>query len=596
MEIALRGIGVSPGIAIGPAVTFGLRSIEVPRYRIDNIDAEKARFEEAIASTRVDIQKLYEYTAETLGSKHADIFLAHLMILEDVALRDEVERRLESESVNVEFIIDDTYQKYVAAMEKMDDVRLRERARDFTDVSGRLLRKLLSASVESLERLEHPSVIISHDLAPSDTAKMDRMNTLGMASDMGGPTSHTAILARAFEIPAVVGLKYVSTHTVAGDTVILDGDRGTLILRPTEATIHKYKAEKRRRDKGRKALLEADDKPSITLDGHDMPVMANIELPVELAQSIKVKAKGIGLYRTEYLFLNRSSLPSEAEQVEAYRDAAEAMKPEPVVLRTLDIGGDKFADHLHSGDESNPQLGWRSIRFCLERPDLFHTQLRAMFRASVHGNVQIMFPLISGVDEWRRVKETVREVCAQLENEGVPFDKDTPIGTMIEVPSAVEIADMLAKECDFFSIGTNDLIQYSLAVDRANELIAHMYEPAHPAVLRMIRRTVKAAHSNKIPCSVCGEMAGDPLFTEVLLGLGVTALSMSSVSVPMVRAEINSIHFSQARRLARRVIGMASSEDIKKLMQRRYARRRKNDVTLRDLKIDDPIGDVNGTH
>jgi phosphoenolpyruvate-protein phosphotransferase (PTS system enzyme I) len=581
VEIALRGIGVSPGIAIGPALTFGVQSLDVPKYTVQDKEAELRRFEEAVASVRDELQRLHDQVAQELGPKHADIFNAHLMLLEDVALRENVEGRLESEGWNVEFLLDNYMAHYSKVLESLEDPRFRERTQDLLDVGTRILRKLLNAEVENLEHLGHPCIVVAHDLAPSDTAKIDLVNTLGLATDLSGPTSHTAILARAFEVPAVVGLKSVGGHALPGDMVIVDGTNGRVILRPTDSTLREYEVEKAREDEARKALLQAeDDRPGVTLDGHEFTTQANIELPVEVAHGLKAKAQGVGLYRSEYLFLNRRSLPTEDEQYEAYSEVARAMNPAPVTLRTLDLGGDKFAAHLQWGEEMNPQLGWRAIRFCLERPDIFKAQLRAMLRASVHGNVRLMFPLISGLDELLRVKVVVREVQSDLERRAVHFDKGIEVGTMIEVPSAVAVADQLARECDFFSIGTNDLIQYGLAVDRSNERIAHMYDPAHPAILRMINQTVKASKAAKIPCGICGEMAGDPIFTEVLLGLGVDSLSMSAVSIPAVRAEIANIRLQLARRLARRVLAMGSATEIKKLLHKRFRSRRTFESSL----------------
>lgn len=594
MEIALRGIGVSPGIAIGPALTFGVKGLEIPKFTVDSVQDELARFEHALTAVRADLQRLHDRTNDALGPQHADIFKAHLMFLEDVTLREEIERRVAEEKLNSEFLVNDLMTRYTDVMASLDDPMFRERAQDMVDVGNRILTKLLNVDVENLEHLAHPSVVVAHDLSPSDTAKIDLVNTLGIATDLSGPTSHTAILARAFEIPAVVGLKYVGTYTQPGDTVIVDGKSGNVIIRPTESTLLRYQEAKRRTDSSRKALLEAEVKPSVTLDGCKIPIYANIELPVELSYSKKANAEGIGLYRTEYLFLNRSTLPTEDEQFHAYAEVAEAFPHAPVVLRTLDLGGDKFASHLQLANEMNPQLGWRAIRFCLERPDIFKAQLRAMFRASVHGNVQIMFPLISGLDELLRVKAVVREVCNDLERRGVPFRKDVAVGSMIEVPSAVEIADLLAKECAFFSIGTNDLIQYSLAVDRVNEKIAHMYEPAHPAVLRMIHRTVKAARSARIPCSICGEMAGDPAFTELFIGLGISSLSMSAVAIPAVRAEITSLRASHARKFAKRILKMGSVQEIREDMTNRYDQRHEDDAhaesySLADIESDSEL-------
>lgn len=574
MEIALVGIGVSPGIAIGPALAFDVRTLEIPRYAIVDTSEELARFDAARDSVRKDLERLYEQTAQELGKRHADIFQAHLMLLDDVTVRDEIVERLEQEKVNVEYLIDDLVTKYTKTLETVDDPRFRERTNDLLDVSSRILGRLLKTEFKTLEHLGRPSIVVAHDLSPSDTAKIDIANALGIVTDLGGPTSHTAILTRALEIPAVVGLKYAGVHVVPGDTLIVDGASGKVVIRPSEETLAQFTEEKKRTEEKRQALLLAErDRPSVTLDGVGIPVMANIELPVEISHSVKVNAQGVGLYRTEYLFLNRNSLPSEEEQYHAYSQVAAALNPASVTLRTLDLGGDKFASHLELAPEINPQLGWRGIRFCLERPDVFKAQLRAMLRASVHGNVQIMFPMISGIEELRDVKRMLDEVKNDLEMREIPFNKDIKIGSMIEVPSAVIVADLLAEECNFFSIGTNDLIQYSLAVDRVNEKIAHMYEPAHPAVLRMLQRTVDMATTAGIPCSICGEMAGDPLFTELLLGLGVDSLSMAPVAIPVIRAQISGIRLPLARRFAKRVLAATTVSEVRALLQQRHERR-----------------------
>ena len=574
MDIVLRGIAVSPGIAIGPALAFDVHSFEIPKYRVADPAEELARLDKAMEDVRADLERLHKRTSKALGEDHADIFKAHLLILDDVTIRQDLERRVADEELNVAFLLDDLISRYAKVMRTASDPRFRERTNDLLDVGKRILGKLLDAEVANLEHIAAPSVVVAYDLSPSETANIDTQNALGIATDVGGPTSHTAILARALEIPAVVGLKYACTHVKPGDMVIVDGANGYVFVRPDPATLAEFTAEKERLERKRRTLLQAEDtRPSTTLDGKEVPLLANIELPVEITRSLKAKVHGVGLYRTEYLFMNRSDLPSEQEQFQAYAQVAAAMKPRPVTLRTLDIGGDKFVSHLQLSEEINPQLGWRAIRFCLERPDIFKSQLRAMLRASVHGTVQIMLPLISGVEELQRVHVMLDEVRADLERRNVPFDGHVKVGSMIEVPSAVVIADLLAKECDFFSIGTNDLIQYSLAVDRVNEKIAHMYEPAHPAILRMIRDTVKAAKRAGIPCGLCGEVAGDPLFTELLLGLGIDSLSMSAVAIPMIHAQIASTNLLAAKRFANRVLRATSAKEVREHLERRYKKK-----------------------
>lgn len=574
MERTFRGIGVSPGIAIGPARPFGVQTLDVPRYTAPDKAAEMKRFLAAVEAARQELEVLRERTQQELGPAHGEIFKAHMMVLDDMALHQEIKDRLEQEGLNVEFLLNDIVARYSKVLRSIGDAHFQERTKDLLDVSKRILGKLLNAEMESLERLDHPCVIVAHDLSPSDTAKLDIVNALGVVTDVGGPASHTAILARAFELPAVVALHDLGASVSPGDTVIVDGAHGYVIIRPNESTLSEYVAKKKRDEEARKELLAEKDRPSVTLDGESVPILANIELPVEISHSLKANAQGVGLYRTEYLFLNRTALPTEEEQFQAFAEVASAMKPAPVTLRTLDLGGDKFVSHLRLAEEINPQLGWRAIRFCLARPDIFKAHLRAMFRASVYGNIQIMFPLVTGVDELLRVKDVVREVCADLERCAVPFDKNVKIGSMIEVPSAVLVADRLAQECDFFSIGTNDLIQYSLAVDRANDKIAHLYEPAHPAVLRMIRQTTAAARAAHIPCGICGEMAGSPVFTELLIGLGVDSLSMSAVSIPVVRAQVVNTRMSVAKRFARRLLALSSSAEIKAQLYRRFKGRR----------------------
>lgn len=574
MEQFLQGIGVSPGIAIAPVFKFSHDRYDVPKYTVADMDAELARLDAAIEDTRKDLATIYEQTLTGLGKAHADIFRAHLMVLEDVVLRDDVAQLLKEERCNVECILDTLAKRYVQVMETIDDQRFRERTADLLDVVDRLMRHLLVSERRTLRHIESTSVIVARDLSPSDTASMDIEKSIGLVIEVGSATSHTAILARALEIPAVVGVSGAFDAVNAGATVILDGAAGLLIVDPKPETITRYIEARERQDLRRQKLLQVSETGGArTTDGVEVDLCANIELPFEIEHSLKVRAQGIGLYRTEYLFINRDSLPNEEEQYEAYAEAIRALSPMTVTLRTIDIGGDKFIAHLQLLKEENPQLGWRAVRFCLARPDIFKTQLRAMFRASVHGSMRIMFPMISGIEELRQVKQVVEEVRQDLDREGIRYEVNIPIGSMIEVPSAVALADLLAAESDFFSLGTNDLIQYLLAVDRVNEKIAHLYQPAHPAVLRMINAASSAAQTAGISCSICGEMAGDPIYTELLLGLGITSLSMAPMSIPLIRAEISKISLEEARALAGEVLQMKTSSEIKRLLAERHAAR-----------------------
>jgi len=575
VEIALQGIGVSPGIAVGHALNFGVVPREVPKYHVDDVDAEKQRFNQALRDVRSDLIALRERLAQEYDESEASIFDAHLMLAEDVALQEEIERRLTEEKLNVEHIVDEYVKRNTSILEALEDARFSERALDVRDVGRRIIEKLLKLGDFNLASIDRPSVIVAHDLTPSDTANLDIPNVLAIAADLGGATSHAAILARAFEIPAVVGLKKIGAYAYPEDLIIVDGTRGRVVVRPEEETLTQYQTRKHQEDTRRAAAIEtAKYQESITIDGVHIPLCMNIEFPNEVERGMRFGAEGVGLFRTEYLYLNRRALPTEEEQYQAYAETAAAIKPDPVTFRTLDLGGDKIARSLHTEVEANPQLGWRAIRFCLERTDIFRAQLRALYRASVHGDIRIMFPLITGLDELLQVKEIVADVHEELDDDGVAFRKDVPLGVMIEVPAAVQIADLLAPEVDFFSVGTNDLIQYTLAVDRVNERIAHMFEQAHPAVFRMVRDAVRAAKKGGIPVTICGEMAGNPIFTELLIGLGVDALSMTAVSIPEVRAEVANSNAADARAFAEELLQIGKIPEIKRVLRNRYEKRR----------------------
>lgn len=590
VELKLRGIPVSPGVAIGPAYPFHASEIVISRDTVNDIESEKVRLDMAFEKARDALEVIRDQTSEELGDQHAAIFNAHLELLDDVAFKPEIERRLNEEKLNVACLVQDLIDRYTDMMGQIDDPMFRERSMDFVDVGRRVLGYLTEHETETLEHLERPCVVVADDLAPSETANLDMPHALGIATNQGGPTSHMAILARAFEIPSVVGLKYVTRQVSAGNTIIIDGSNGDVIINPKPKTLEFYESEKARIEAERMALARTSvEGPCLTQDGKEIQTYANIELLAETDNSKAAHCQGVGLYRTEFLFMNRNTLPTEDEQFHSYRKVLEAMSPLPVTMRTLDLGGDKMAASLPTETEANPQLGWRSIRMCLDRPDIFKAQLRAMLRASMFGKMRIMFPMITGIDQFREACEVVEQVKEDLTARGYEFDADIPIGCMIEVPAAATIADKLAEESDFFCIGTNDLIQYCLAVDRVNPRTAGLYQSTHMAVLRMVKHVLDEAHQAGVPCTICGEMAGDPMLTELLVGMGARSLSMSSVALPMVRAEISNTHVPSAKRLAKKVLDMGSVSEISALLQDRHEAR--DTINLLQHKNLAPAGD-----
>ena len=563
-ELKFQGVGVAPGIARGNVFVHHPDDEEPPKRRLDEseIPAEVTRFEGALIATRAQILEMQQRIAEAIGAKDASIFDAHLLVVEDRTLIDEVLRTLEREKCNVEFVFAEVANRYARTLSEIDDPYLRERAFDIHDVTRRVIRNLLGRSSRTLANLESPQVVIAHNITPSDTATLNRQMVLGFATDIGSRTSHTAIMARSLNIPAVVGLKDISKQLKTGDQVLLDGTNGFLVLNPTDATLWEYGEIEVQRGRVEEVLTGLRETVSTTKDGRHVILSANIELPEDVVLVQEAGAEGIGLYRTEFFFLNKSELPSEQEQYEAYRTVAQAIAPQSVIIRTLDLGGDKFLSHSHLPTEINPFLGCRAIRFCLERPDIFKMQLRAILRASAVGNVRMMFPMISGLAELRQANELLETCRAEMRDEGKDFDANLEVGIMIEVPSAVLIADSLAKEVDFFSIGTNDLIQYTIAVDRVNERIAYLYEPTHPAIIRLIELTVNAAHENHIWVGICGEMAGEITLTPLLVGLGIDEFSASAGLVPRVKKAVQTLDSKECVQLVEDVRGMSSATDI----------------------------------
>ncbi len=531
------------------------------------MEAEVGRFVATLEEVAEDVKVIRAQVEERLGRDYAQIFDAHLLILEDVALKDPTTQLIRQERFSAEYAFWRTFQGVRRQFDAIQDDYFRARKADILDIEKRVLAKLCRQEDVLLDRLTTEAVVVAHDLTPSDTAHMHRDCVLGVVTEVGGTTSHAAIIARGLEIPAVAGVESAIASAESGDLAIVDGRRGLVYVNPDAGTLARYRVEAKRFQEVRKDLSALKDLPTVTLDGIAVNLQGNIEISEEVDSALAYGAEGIGLYRTEYLYLASSSLPTEDEQTETYTRIARQMAPHPLVIRTLDLGGDKLSYILHTSPEMNPFLGWRAIRLSLANKGFFRTQLRAILRASVTGNIQIMYPMISGVEELIEANEVLEEAREELRAEGVPFDERCPVGAMIEVPAAAVVADQLAEEVDFFSIGTNDLIQYAIAVDRGNEKVAYLFDPLHPAVLRLIHNVVEAADRQGIPVTVCGEMAGDPWFSALLLGLGVDGLSMSPMAIPAVKRAIRSITMEEARVLAGTVLSLRSCEEIRNHLQ-----------------------------
>ncbi len=567
----IKGIPASPGIVIGKAYVISDDMVHVEKRPIKEAELsdEIKRLEEALLKTKKEIQEIQKKMTKEIGAKYADIFDMQLMLLEDRVLLEEVIERLRKELVGVEYIFYNVLVKYKKALSKLDDSYLKERAQDIDDFGRRVLKNLMGKETPRFKQLKEKSIIVAHDLSPSDTAVLDKENVLGFVTEVGGPTSHTAIMAKSFEIPAVVGAENATLKINSGQEIIVDGTAGIVIINPSSETIQEYK-EKRIILKSKiEKLLKLRNLESKTKDGTKIAIMANIELPHEVNSALDHGADGIGLYRTEYLYLNRSDLPSEEEQYQAYKLVTLQMAPKPVIIRTLDLGGDKFVSQLNIPYEINPFMGWRAIRFCLARPDVFKIQLRALLRASVHGDLRIMFPMISSVEEVKEIRKILREVMKELDKDEIPYNKDIKIGVMIETPSAALICDHFKGIVDFFSIGTNDLIQYSIAVDRGNEKIAYLYDPAHPGVLRLIEGIITTSREIEIPVAMCGEMAGDVLFFPLLLGFGLREFSVSPLIIPELKMVASHIDIAQAKALVGEVKNMESGSEVRAFLKQK---------------------------
>jgi len=570
--ITLTGVAASDGIAIGQAFVLEDEDVAIPRWEVpkERVKSEVARFRYALGRTKDEMVAIHNKALKVFGKSHAKLMDAYLLILNDPFISKDVVKIIETTHVNAEFALTQIIDRTIKVMENFEDEYFRDRKYDILDVGHKVLRHLMGHEKKTLQSILEPSVIIAHNLTPTDTMNLKEGLTIGFATNIGGKTSHAALLAQSMTIPAVVGMRDVTSRVRTGDPVIVDGHDGLVIIRPDAATLEKYKADQYRRGEQERRLEDLRDLPAQTTDGHRITLAANIETSDDVKIALNHGAEGIGLFRTEFLFLNRRTSPNEEEQYQSYRQAVRASFPYPVIIRTLDLGGDKLP-MLGVSDvspESNPFLGLRGIRLCLKYPEIFKVQLRAILRASTEGKIKVMYPMVSGLDELRAANAILQEVKSALRGQQVPFDESMEVGMMVEVPSAALMVDILAREVDFFSIGTNDLIQYTLAVDRINENVASLYQPLHLAVLRLIDQTVKAGHNigNKW-VGVCGEMASESDLVPILVGLDIDELSVAPSAVPRVKEVIRSTSYADCSRLTREVMNASSVEAAQRILR-----------------------------
>lgn len=566
-----KGTGASPGIALGKALVIEHSELVIEKKTIENIDKEIQKLESAVKVSKEELTKVKEKALAELGEHEAEIFEAHLLVLEDPELIGSAISKIRDEKVNADYALNEIKEIFVAMFESMDNEYMRERAADIKDVTNRVLRHILGIKVVDLAELDEEVVLIAHDLTPSDTATMNKNMVLGFLTDIGGRTSHTAIMARTLEIAAVVGLNDITKKVKDGDYIVFNGDTGEVIVNPDEETKAKYASLKEEFEEYRKSLELLKGQASITTDGRHVELAGNIGSPNDVEGLIKNDAEGVGLYRTEFLYMDKEdSFPTEEEQYEAYKAVLEGMNNKPIVIRTLDIGGDKELPYFEMEAEMNPFLGYRAIRLCLDRKDIFKTQLRALYRASVHGKLRIMFPMISSLEELLDAKEVIKEVLKELDAENIAYSNDVEVGMMIEIPSAAVISDVLAKHVDFFSIGTNDLIQYTCAVDRMNQKISHLYNQFNPAVLRLIKMVIDNAHKEGKWVGMCGESAGDQRMIPILLGFGLDEFSMSQISILPARKLITSLSYADMQKFADEVLAMGTAKEIKEYVDKTF--------------------------
>ncbi|MCA1201583.1 phosphoenolpyruvate--protein phosphotransferase [Priestia flexa] len=570
MTVEIQGIAASSGIAIAKAFRLENPELTVEKKSVSDVEAEVARLEEALATSRSELETIKEHARKELGEDKAEIFAAHLLVLSDPELINPIKDKITGENVNAEVALDEVAAMFINMFESMDNEYMKERAADIRDVTKRVLAHLLGVNVSNPSMISEEVVIIAEDLTPSDTAQLNRKFVKGFTTDIGGRTSHSAIMARSMEIPAVVGTKTVMEDIENGTLVIVDGLDGNVIVNPSEETIKAYekKAEEYAAQKAEWAKLV--NEKTVSADDHHVELAANIGTPEDVKGVLENGGEGVGLYRTEFLYMGREELPTEEEQFTSYKTVLERMEGKPVVVRTLDIGGDKELPYLNLPKEMNPFLGFRAIRLCLEMQDMFRTQLRALLRASVYGNLKIMFPMIATVDEFRKAKAILLEEKAKLEAEGVSVSDNIEVGMMVEIPSSAVIADLFAKEVDFFSIGTNDLIQYTLAADRMNERVSYLYQPYNPAILRLVNMVIKAAHKEGKWVGMCGEMAGDEIAIPILLGLGLDEFSMSATSILKARSQIRQLSKADIEPHLDEILSMSSTEEVIEFVKSKF--------------------------
>ncbi|KEH92429.1 phosphoenolpyruvate--protein phosphotransferase [Clostridium massiliodielmoense] len=561
----IKGIGVCPGIAIAKALILKEEELAIEKKVITDIEQEKSKFDNAILKAKSDLEKIHSTVLEELGDDKAQIFQAHLLILNDPELVGPTKEKIES-GLNAEFAFHEVVSQMIEIFESIEDEYLKERAADVRDVSKRVLTYLLGKEVIDVSVLPEEVILVAEDLTPSVTASMDKSMVKGFLTNIGGKTSHTAIMAKTLEIPAVVGLNDITEKVQNGDIIAFNGKTGEIIINPSEKDLNNYREQKTKFENYKKEIKELIGKQSITTDGKIVELAGNIGTPDDVEGLLANDAEGVGLFRTEFLYMNRHEIPSEEEQYESYKKVLESMRNKPVVIRTLDIGGDKEVPYLNLPKEANPFLGYRAIRLCLDRKELFVTQLRALLKASVHGKLRIMFPMISSLEELLNAKNILNETKEALIKEGIKVSSNIEVGMMIEVPSAAIISDILAKHVDFFSIGTNDLIQYTTAVDRINEKISYLYTPMNPAVLRLIKLVIDNAHKAGIWAGMCGEVAGDERLIPVLLGMGLDEFSMSAISILPARKLISSLSVKETEELSNRVLSLNSAKEIDTLL------------------------------